>query len=49
MKYNEIWIASDYGGHRLFEGGRHCISLGLIDETEKAICDPDEWVPEIKP
>ena len=31
-----------------FEGGRHCISLGLIDEAEKAICNPDGWTPEIK-
>lgn len=29
-----------------FEGGRHNISLGLIDEAENAICNPDGWIPK---
>jgi ribose 5-phosphate isomerase B len=30
-----------------FEGGRHSISLGLIEEAESAICNPEGWNPEI--
>ena len=29
-----------------FEGGRNQISLGLIDELEKAICNPEGWNPD---
>jgi ribose 5-phosphate isomerase B len=29
--------------HTEFEGGRHLISLGLIEDAEKAICNPDGW------
>jgi ribose 5-phosphate isomerase B len=29
-----------------FEGGRHNISLGLIDEAENAIINPDGWTPK---
>lgn len=28
-----------------FEGGRHNISLGLIDEAENALCNPEGWMP----
>ena len=38
----EAWLTTD------FEGGRHNISLGLIDEAESAICNPDGWIPEVK-
>ena len=38
----ETWLNTE------FEGGRHCISLGLIEEAEKAICNPDGWTPDIK-
>ena len=33
----ETWLYTE------FEGGRHNISLGLIDELEKDICNPDGW------
>lgn len=33
------WLTTEY------EGGRHDISLGLIDEAEKAICNPAGWNP----
>jgi ribose 5-phosphate isomerase B len=35
----DAWLTTD------FEGGRHCISLGLIDEAEQAICNPLGWQP----
>lgn len=35
----DIWLSTPY------EGGRHDISLGLIAEAEKAICNPDGWTP----
>lgn len=38
----EAWLTSE------FEGGRHNISLGLIDDAENAICNPDGWNPEVK-
>lgn len=36
----DTWLTTPY------EGGRHDISLGLINEAEKAICNPDGWIPE---
>jgi ribose 5-phosphate isomerase B len=33
----EAWLDTE------FEGGRHCISLGLIEEAEKALCAANEW------
>ncbi|MDR1090245.1 MAG: ribose 5-phosphate isomerase B [Prevotella sp.] len=30
----ETWLYTE------FEGGRHCISLGLIEEAEEVICNP---------
>ena len=36
----EAWLTTDY------EGGRHAISLGLIEEAEDAICNPAGWHPE---
>ena len=36
----DAWLSTSY------EGGRHDISLGLIDEAENAICNPDGWIPE---
>jgi ribose 5-phosphate isomerase B len=36
----ETWLTTEY------EGGRHDISLGLIDDAEKVICNPDGWTPE---
>lgn len=38
----EAWLNTE------FEGGRHNISLGLIDDAENAICNPDGWNPEVK-
>jgi len=35
----ETWLTTEY------EGGRHDISLGLIDEAENAICSPKGWIP----
>ena len=37
----EAWLNTSY------EGGRHDISLGLIDEAESAICNPQGWDPGI--
>jgi len=37
----ETWLATE------FEGGRHNISLGLIEEAENVICNPEGWNPEI--
>lgn len=37
----EAWLTTE------FEGGRHNISLGLIDEAEQAICNPEGWNPKI--
>lgn len=39
----EAWLDTE------FEGGRHCISLGLIEEAEKALCTSGTWEhgPEI--
>lgn len=34
----EIWLSTEY------EGGRHDISLGLINDAENAICNPDGWI-----
>jgi ribose 5-phosphate isomerase B len=36
----DTWLTTDY------EGGRHDISLGLIEEAENAICNPDGWTPK---
>jgi ribose 5-phosphate isomerase B len=38
----EAWLITE------FEGGRHNISLGLIEEAENAICNPKGWKPKIK-
>ena len=38
----EAWLTTE------FEGGRHTISLGLIEDAENAICNPDGWNPEVK-
>jgi len=35
----DAWLATEY------EGGRHAISLGLINEAEAAICNPAGWQP----
>lgn len=34
----ETWLTTEY------EGGRHNISLGLIEEAENAICNPHGWI-----
>jgi ribose 5-phosphate isomerase B len=36
----DAWLATE------FEGGRHCISLGLIAEAEAALCSAGTWQPE---
>lgn len=33
----EAWLDND------FEGGRHCISLGLIDDAEQILCSAEVW------
>ena len=33
----ETWLNTD------FEGGRHTVSLGLLDELERIICNPGGW------
>jgi ribose 5-phosphate isomerase B len=38
----DAWLVTE------FEGGRHKISLGLIEEAENVICNPEGWTPEIK-
>lgn len=38
----EAWLTTE------FEGGRHNISLGLIEDAENAICNPNGWDPEMK-
>jgi ribose 5-phosphate isomerase B len=35
----EAWLTTE------FEGGRHNISLGLIEEAEESLCNSDVWVP----
>ncbi len=35
----DVWLSTEY------EGGRHAISLGLIQEAENAICNPAGWNP----
>ena len=35
-----IWLNTE------FVGGRHNISLGLIAEAEKSLCQSSEWIPE---
>jgi ribose 5-phosphate isomerase B len=35
----DVWLSTEY------EGGRHAISLGLIQEAEEAICNPAGWNP----
>jgi ribose 5-phosphate isomerase B len=37
----EAWLTTE------FEGGRHNISLGLIEEAESAFCSPEGWNPII--
>lgn len=34
----EAWLTTE------FEGGRHCISLGLISEVEQNLNNPDEYI-----
>ena len=36
----EIWLETE------FEGGRHCISLGLMEEGEGTISTGKAWIPE---
>ena len=36
----EAWLSTDY------EGGRHDISLGLIEEAEEILCSAGVWKPE---
>ncbi|HEY8344327.1 MAG TPA: ribose 5-phosphate isomerase B [Bacillota bacterium] len=36
----EAWLNTPY------EGGRHDISLGLIEEAEEKLCNPGGWIPE---
>lgn len=36
----EAWLTTE------FEGGRHCISLGLLAEAEQELCTCKEWQPE---
>ena len=36
----DAWLSTAY------EGGRHAISLSLIDTAEQAICNPAGWQPE---
>lgn len=36
----DAWLSTEY------EGGRHAISLGLIQEAEEALCNPAGWQPE---
>lgn len=35
----DTWLSTEY------EGGRHAISLGLIQEAEEALCNPAGWQP----
>lgn len=35
----ELWLTTEY------EGGRHNISLGLINEAEESLCNPNGWKP----
>jgi ribose 5-phosphate isomerase B len=36
----DTWLSTGY------EGGRHDISLELINEAENAICNPSGWIPK---
>ena len=36
----DAWLSTEY------EGGRHAISLGLIQDAEASICNPAGWQPE---
>lgn len=36
----DAWLSTEY------EGGRHAISLSLINEAEQSICNPAGWQPE---
>jgi len=36
----EAWVSTE------FEGGRHCISLGLLEEAEAELCTGKDWQPE---
>ena len=36
----EMWLSTG------FEGGRHCISLGLIAEAEETLLSGKEWTPK---
>lgn len=38
----EAWLTTEY------EGGRHDISLGLIDEAEDILCTSNQWECELK-
>jgi ribose 5-phosphate isomerase B len=40
LDFLETWLNTE------FEGGRHCISLGLIEEAENAIFNPGGWEPD---
>lgn len=35
----EAWLTTE------FEGGRHCISLGLLAEAEEELCTGKDWQP----
>jgi len=37
----DAWLSTDY------EGGRHDISLGLIEQAEDVMCTGEVWDPEI--
>jgi ribose 5-phosphate isomerase B len=37
----DAWLSTDY------EGGRHDISLGLIEQVEDVMCRDEVWDPEI--
>ena len=36
----DIWLNTEY------IGGRHDISLGLLQEAEDSLCNPVEWIPK---
>ena len=35
----DVWLSTE------FEGGRHCISLGIISEVEDATLSEEDWTP----
>ena len=36
----EAWLNTE------FEGGRHCISLDMIEEAESKLCSSETWISE---